>query len=146
MSALVKMKLGKMTDRKALIRALTLMCADVVQRHLRQDVEPTGRYIQGALKQAGVTRADVLIEKAAFAGYADLAFAKTADVFQAYFDDMDQHKIEEAFRCDRQFGPVLEQYYAAACAEQSLLQQGYTVEVAYDKTTQKVDLQAYAYA
>lgn len=147
MSALVKMKLGAMKDKAALIRALGLMCQELVDRHLSLDAHPTGRYIQAALAEAGVTRADVMIAKEAYSGCGDLAFAKTSeDVFQAYFDDMDQWRIEKAFKCDGSFDKQLTQYYAAACAETSLKQQGYDVAVSYDQQTQKVNLQAYAYA
>lgn len=147
MSALLKMKLGQIKDKQALIRALTLMNKELVANHMHQDVQPTGRYIAAALKQAGVTKADIVIAQAAFNGYGDLAFVKAADsVFQAYSDDMDADRIARAFKCDNAFEQTLSQYYAAACAESSLVEQGYTVEVAYDKATQKVELQAFAYA
>ena len=147
MSALLKMKLGQIKDKQALIRALTLMNKQLTDQHLHQDVAPTGRYIQQALKAAGVTKADLLVAKEGFGGYADLAFHRDAGaVFQAYIDDMDAHKISHAFKCDQSFEKSLEQYYAAACAEHELKQQGYSVEIAYDASEQKVNLQAYAYA
>ena len=144
MSAVVQVKLKQQLTRLDMIeRALLLM--KVPSDCIVKDACPQV-YNQGTLRAAGVSGSVPLcVRKKLHGGFGDLFFANDeAGSYRVFMDDLDQSTLERALGLPADsFTDMLSSYYAAACAEYSLLCDGYQVDVVRDG--EQLHVTAYAF-